>query len=295
MKMKQKGKLRRLISEKMKTQPSKGKPDAETMINHSSRPLTKPEHEVLSLGLNFALPQQKLPVSEILAGTEQVARHMDHQSAQQLRENVKTSLERYKPSTRSTLTPCQSRAISSLKKDDSIVILPADNGNSTVVMDRSEYSKNIHDLQEDGTYRPLKKDPTMKLERTINERLKTLEKKGEVDDRLHKRIMPQYSYHPQLYGLPKIHKPEDPLRPIVSSIGSATYNLLTRVLTPLKGECSSYIRNSAHFVEKIAALNVHDTDITVSFDVKSFFTRVPVQEALQVIETRLHEDETLDE
>ena len=33
----------------------------------------------------------------------------------------------------------------------------------------------------------------------------------------------------------------------------------------------------------------------VSFDVKSLFTRVPAQEALQVIEERLAEVETLDE
>ena len=33
----------------------------------------------------------------------------------------------------------------------------------------------------------------------------------------------------------------------------------------------------------------------VSFDVKSLFTRVPLQEALQVIEERLLQDETLGE
>ena len=30
---------------------------------------------------------------------------------------------------------------------------------------------------------------------------------------------------PRLYGLPKIHKEDVPLRPIVSAIGSPTYNL----------------------------------------------------------------------
>ena len=110
-------------------------------------------------------------------------------------------------------------------------------------------------------------------------------------------VTPQHSYHPQLYDLPKIHKPEVPLRPIVSSIGSPTYHLakeLTRILTPLKGKCSSNIKNSAHFVE-IATLELQETDIMVSFDVKSLFTRVPIQEALQVIEERLREDVTLDD
>ena len=128
--------------------------------------------------------------------------------------------------------------------------IPADKGNSTVMMNRTEYNEKINNLLDDGTYRPLKKDPTLKLERTINEQLKALEKNGEIDNSLRKRITPQHSYHPQLYGLPKMHKPEIPLRPIVSSIGSPTYYLakeLTRIiLTPLKGKCSSYIKNSAH-------------------------------------------------
>ena len=80
---------------------------------------------------------------------------------------------------------------------------------------------------------------TLKLERTINERLKVLEKNGEIDNSLRKRITPQYCYHPQLYGLQKIHKPEVPLYPIVSSIGSPTHCLskeLNHILTLLKGK-----------------------------------------------------------
>ena len=101
------------------------------------------------------------------------------------------------------------------------------------------------------------------------------------------------SHPPQLYGLPKIHKMGIPLRPIVSSIGSATYRLvreLARILTPLKGQCSSYIRNSSHFVERIRKENIQESDLMVSFNVKSLFTKVPIQEALQVIEKKLLDD-----
>ena len=181
------------------------------------------------------------------------------------------------------------------------MILPADKGNSTVVMNRSEYNDKVNDTLKDGTYCLLKKNPTTKLERTINKRLKAPEKKGEIDDRLRKKITPQHSYRAQLYGLPKIHKPGVPLCPIVSSIGSATYNLakeLTRIPTPLKGSSDSYIKNSAHFVKKIVALDLHDNDVMVSFDMKSLFTRVPACPgtlAMHVIKERLAKDETLDE
>ena len=48
------------------------------------------------------------------------------------------------------------RTLRSLQKDDSIIILRADKGNKTVVMDRSEYDKKILDLLDDQhTYRSL--------------------------------------------------------------------------------------------------------------------------------------------
>ena len=43
---------------------------------------------------------------------------------------------------------------------------------------------------------------------------------------------------PKFYGLPKIHKPDTPLRPIMSRHGSVTYgvaNVLTKILKPLVG------------------------------------------------------------
>ena len=74
-KKRQKEKLQRLLSEKMKikTQSLQDKPDAETVVNCSSRSLMKHEHEVLSLGLNFAFPPQQLPVSELITSTEEAA------------------------------------------------------------------------------------------------------------------------------------------------------------------------------------------------------------------------------
>ena len=108
----------------------------------------------------------------------------------------------------------------------------------------------------------------------------------------------QQNQHPQLYGLPKIHKLKVPLRPIVSSVGSATYHLaqeLARILIPRRGKSESYIKNSPHFVEKINELKLEDSELLVSFDVKSLFTKVPIQEAIQVVEQKLLEDESLEE
>lgn len=69
----------------------------------------------------------------------------------------------------------QFEAVSTLRNDESIVILPADKGKSTVVMDRTEYRK-ISELLNDGSYQPLKKDPTGKSLQIHSSKLRKKEK-----------------------------------------------------------------------------------------------------------------------
>ena len=178
------------------------------------------------------------------------------------------------------------------------MILPADKGNTTVVMDKDEYVAKIETLLEDGTYRKLKKDPTSSVESKICQALKECEKKGFMDQKQRIHLQQQFSTPPQLYGLPKVHKEGTPLRPIVSAIGSPTHSvarLLTKILNPLAGQTDSFVNNSSHFAEKIKETEVAATDRMISFDVVSLFTKVPVEEALDAIAQRLNQDETLEE
>ena len=79
---------------------------------------------------------------------------------------------------------------------------------------------------------------------------------------------------PRMYGLPKIHKPNLPLRPILSFVGSATYELskfLKNILSPLVGNIVHKVKNSAEFVELIEKINILYNEPQVSFDVVVYF------------------------
>jgi hypothetical protein len=135
------------------------------------------------------------------------------------------------------------------------------------------------------------------LEYVVSSVVKTLDQTT-LSTNLKHKLTPYHSKPPHLYGLPKIHKPNIPLRPIVSSIGSPCYALagfIHKILCPLAGKSESFVKYSGHFVQLLKSVNLRSLDTLVSFDVISVFTNVPGDEALEVIRDKLNNDDTLAE
>ena len=103
---------------------------------------------------------------------------------------------------------------------------------------------------------------------------------------------------PKFYGLPKIHKPDTPLRPIVSSCGSVTYGVakeLAKILKPLVGKSPHHINSTQDFVEQAKHFKLEAGECLSSYDVSALFTSVPIDPALKVIKDLLVKDNTLKE
>lgn len=69
-----------------------------------------------------------------------------------------------------------------------------------------------------------------------------------------------------------------PLRPIVSTICSLTYNVakhLAKVLQPFVGEYTHVVNDSVNFVNILKDQHISTTARLVSFDVEFLFTTVP--------------------
>ena len=85
-----------------------------------------------------------------------------------------------------------------------------------------------------GTYEVLERDPTPALQRKLNNKLLTLKKTDKIDFRRYIRLRCSVPQPPKQYGLPKLHKPNIPMRPIVSFCGSPTYQLPKYLTNELK-------------------------------------------------------------
>ena len=102
----------------------------------------------------------------------------------------------------------------------------------------------------------------------------------------------------KFYGLPKIHKPDTPLRPIVSSCGSVTYGVakeLAKILKPLVGKSPHHINSTQDFVEQVKHITLAPEECLSSYDVSALFTSVPIDPALNIIKDLLEKDHTLKE
>ena len=83
-----------------------------------------------------------------------------------------------------------------------------------------------------------------------------------------------------MYGLPKTQKPDVPLRPILSMIGSSQHQLakyLSAFLQPvLEIYSNNCIKDPSFFAEEIRQLKLKpDESFLCSFDISSLFTNVP--------------------
>ena len=185
------------------------------------------------------------------------------------------ALSHMKPPPKNTL-PEERKSVKQLASDESIVVLPAEKGRATVVLEWKDYDTNMKVLLNDrNTYKPLVKDPTGTLEGKINSILLDLRQKGRLSDETYHHLCSSAGSVSRLSGLPKIHKPDTPLRPIVSFLSSPTYKLskfLASLVKPVVGQTVHHVRNSQQFAEFITAQQLASTEVLVSFNMVSLFT-----------------------
>ncbi|CAF94542.1 unnamed protein product [Tetraodon nigroviridis] len=265
--------------------------------NLSNRELTITEKDLLSRGLNFAVTPEELPVVDLITATETAIRNnkLPETEAEQIRLKVSAALANAKPPA-SNITALEKRALASLAKDKDITILPADKGRCTVVLNTTDYdSKILNLLGDSNTYEKLKRDPTSTYKKKVIDLLQKLEKEQAINKPQYYRLYPGEAT-PCFYGLPKIHKEGTPLRPIVSSINSVTYNIskfLASIMAPMVGNTPHHIKNSQDFAEKVSNLQLESGETMVSFDVTSLFTCIPTSEATEAIHKHLLLDKNL--
>ena len=88
----------------------------------------------------MCINKQNVDSKIIVAATELACRSFPTNEATQLTTEIVGAIKSSKVP-KSNISKAEKTALQSLKQEDSIMILPADKGGATVVMDKTEYEK----------------------------------------------------------------------------------------------------------------------------------------------------------
>ncbi|CAL8129102.1 unnamed protein product [Orchesella dallaii] len=211
----------------------------------------------------------------------------------EIRRDTKLALEKHSRQQKPSKLNKYTKTIKALKNDPSIVILQADKGNQTVIMNKSEYDDKMDTLVKEGDYVKVSRNPTSGFEKKAKTLLKQLLNSKAIEQNEHDFLNPNHTHTPILYGRPKTHKEGMPMRPVVDYRRTPFYKLskyATSIINTCGRDNKYSVKNSAEFVNKIKQLELPDDYKLVSFDVKSLFTSIPVQDALGIIREDLQQD-----
>ena len=130
------------------------------------------------------------------------------------------------------------------------------------------------------------RDKTEKYESQIITSLKELKTNNHIDKKVFEQLTPCGTHVPRLYGLPKVHKPGLPLRPIIDMIDSPYHNVaqwIAKLLEPVRRQISCHsLKDTFEFVDQIKERNIN-TKQMLSFDVESLFTNIPLLETVDYL------------
>jgi hypothetical protein len=240
----------------------------------------------------------KIPYEDYIVACETACNKLTPEEAQTLRAEVAGTLKSAK-CPKSNITKDERVALHELRKAKDVLIMGADKGKCTVVQSTDDYEQKVKEmLNDEHTYEKLKKDPTPGYKRKLLDILKKLKTENKIDESQYRLLYPTAENTPRMYCTTKIHKPGNPIRPIVDYTGSIAYQTskaLAEILAPLVGTLEHHVINSKTLAEDMATVVLEDEDILNSHDVVSLFTNTPIETSLDIIKSRLQNDNKLKE
>ena len=143
------------------------------VISMSSSQLTHIDTDLFAKSLNFSITSKTLPNKDILANIEDAVKDLEKEEVDTIHAKISLTLQNFKLP-KNNLSKDEYKALKELQSDTSIVILPADKGRSTVILNREDYLEKCKDHINNGPYQLLKKDPTTKIKANTLKQLKVL-------------------------------------------------------------------------------------------------------------------------
>ena len=180
------------------------------------------------------------------------------------------------------LTNSEKIALENIRKNNSIIIKPANKGGATVILNKNSYLNEAYrQLNNDNYYLKLNGPIFHHNVTKINNILKDMAKDDFINPKQLKFLQAKDSDRPRIfYLLPKIHKPREKWpqadmpegRPIVSDCNSESYRISQFIdshirpisISPLSIRHFAYIKDTYDFISKIRGRTIPHNALVVT-------------------------------
>ena len=145
-------------------------------------------------------------------------------------------------------------------------------------------------LNDTNNYEQLDFDPTELHTEKIKSEINNFKNENVLALEIANSLLEEKIKTPEFH-LPKIHKANNPGRPVISSINCHTSRISEFVdyyLQPEVKKLKSYVKDTTDFIKKIEAIDhVSDDSYLVSLDVRSLYTNIPHKEGIEAVKQKL--------
>jgi predicted GIY-YIG superfamily endonuclease len=265
----------------------------ERVINLTEVQFEEEETRILDFGLkhNFTV-NTKTETDQLATDIESNIRRLKDIDHNAVRREITTSitnrgLHRPNKEKKEELKTCI--GIKKKLEENNSIAVKADKSNAIVIMGKEDYIKKTEEFIKENNFKELPRDPTERYQKELTDIVKKCPKVIPEDCRLKMNI--NNSKAPVMKGIPKIHKKNVPIRPLVNFQPAPTYNisklLSKRLSQDLELEYKYTVKNCYDFVEKAKNVSITSNSRLVSFDISNLYTNIPVNETVELIECRL--------
>jgi hypothetical protein len=180
------------------------------------------------------------------------------------------------------------KSINKKLKDNNAIVTTADKTKNIVIIDHETYIDKTQKFMNENKYIKIKKDPTTKY----NNIIKTIiEQNPEINKNNKHKYRIQNPQPPTLNALPKLHKKDIPIRPLVNFKSAPSYKISKLILQQLQTLIelpNKYnVKNSTELINKINNTQITEKSKIYSFDIKNLYTNIPIKETINIIENKL--------
>lgn len=180
-------------------------------------------------------------------------------------------------------------------KNKDIIIVQADKGGKSVIMDREEYDeKAVEHIEQNlalGNYAIINNLSIYDVQNEVESRYRRLISEINpfliMDKAIREPLKSESFLLPLFYGAPKIHKPRIPLRPIISSCNMIGDRLSSWLLVKLGIIAEHFnkfkVKSVLPVVMELKRFQLEQDHVLCSLDYESMYTNIDVDETTRII------------